>query len=536
MSGISLAALDIYTNTSFNSVSFSSDIVIHPGATLTLTGSIQITPGKSITVMDGAALHCNNGYIKGVIYSPLWQGIIIHNTASASPTTSLGLIMNNFRVEDAIIGIECIGIISSPHHNRRLDIQNTVFDNNERHIYVNNGAGIPYLANTEAFTYSDIYIDGCEFGNSPNTSPLDWMVDMRFTNFVTVKNTRFNSNSGYIAFHLNYPVNTTIEGCDFDGYNKIKLALHREIKNILIKNNDFDLSTSSNDKIGIDFTDMAAYPVNLDILANIFDAHGYNNQGSGILCAYSSQSEFEEITIANNSFLGLKYGAKLKHFNVSNSINKNEFMDCDYGLYFISENPDVEIKCNTFVSNNIDIYIDGGSQLMNQNFGYDPSNTFSSVSAGTYNIVNAGTNVFEYDYFSNMPIVPITSIIVLNNVSSDFDCNGYQNPPDPTESQVNNTSSNQQNSDRQQYLHKYKNPKAEFYLYPNPLTDILNISIYDVENPSFVIFDLQGKEIYRSFLNNGNNQLNISSLSSGLYLYSIFEIDTILETKKLVIQ
>ncbi|NGX83694.1 T9SS type A sorting domain-containing protein [Aequorivita sp. KMM 9714] len=62
-------------------------------------------------------------------------------------------------------------------------------------------------------------------------------------------------------------------------------------------------------------------------------------------------------------------------------------------------------------------------------------------------------------------------------------------------------------------------------VYPNPVTDYLNISFKDMEGETFdiSIFDLNGRLVYNNVLmdSTSNETLNFSGYSSGLYILNI---------------
>ena len=60
----------------------------------------------------------------------------------------------------------------------------------------------------------------------------------------------------------------------------------------------------------------------------------------------------------------------------------------------------------------------------------------------------------------------------------------------------------------------------EFYFYPNPIDDYLNINNHS-NYKSIIIFDINSKSIYESELIIGNNVLDISALQSGIYSVKI---------------
>lgn len=62
---------------------------------------------------------------------------------------------------------------------------------------------------------------------------------------------------------------------------------------------------------------------------------------------------------------------------------------------------------------------------------------------------------------------------------------------------------------------------ATIKLYPNPVTEYLTIDIDKLTELSIVIYNITGKEIYKSKLNQQRNTINVSALSSGTYLIQI---------------
>jgi len=75
----------------------------------------------------------------------------------------------------------------------------------------------------------------------------------------------------------------------------------------------------------------------------------------------------------------------------------------------------------------------------------------------------------------------------------------------------------------------------EYSVYPNPVNDVLNISISE-NNTSISIFDIVGKNVSDMKLINGTNTLNIENLNPGVYFYSIERNGNLIETKKLIVR
>ena len=79
--------------------------------------------------------------------------------------------------------------------------------------------------------------------------------------------------------------------------------------------------------------------------------------------------------------------------------------------------------------------------------------------------------------------------------------------------------------------------EIQYDVFPNPVNNILNINIKESNTISGItIYNLVGKEVSSIILKNGNNQLDVSKLSSGVYFYAIKSNHDIIETKKLIVE
>ena len=71
----------------------------------------------------------------------------------------------------------------------------------------------------------------------------------------------------------------------------------------------------------------------------------------------------------------------------------------------------------------------------------------------------------------------------------------------------------------------------KFNLYPNPATDILNISM-ETELKSVEIYSLLGQKV----LSTDKNQVDVSSLSKGMYMVRVEDVEGSISTQKLIIK
>lgn len=82
-----------------------------------------------------------------------------------------------------------------------------------------------------------------------------------------------------------------------------------------------------------------------------------------------------------------------------------------------------------------------------------------------------------------------------------------------------------------------ENEKIKVSIYPNPASDLLNITMKNtVNNVDFVLYNILGEKVILTNLNAGLNTVNVEKLPNGIYFYSIVKENKILETKKLVIK
>ena len=58
-------------------------------------------------------------------------------------------------------------------------------------------------------------------------------------------------------------------------------------------------------------------------------------------------------------------------------------------------------------------------------------------------------------------------------------------------------------------------------IYPNPTSDIININVTDLNNVMLEVFDVNGRLIFFQNLESKPNQLNLSKLQRGLYIFKI---------------
>lgn len=76
----------------------------------------------------------------------------------------------------------------------------------------------------------------------------------------------------------------------------------------------------------------------------------------------------------------------------------------------------------------------------------------------------------------------------------------------------------------------------ELSVYPNPASNVLNISLLNSDNGKIVIFDALGKEVLRKTIVN-NSTLDVSDLRNGVYFYHLIDSKGVsTEAKRLIVK
>jgi hypothetical protein len=80
------------------------------------------------------------------------------------------------------------------------------------------------------------------------------------------------------------------------------------------------------------------------------------------------------------------------------------------------------------------------------------------------------------------------------------------------------------------------NMNVEMVIYPNPTTDLVNLKIenYDLDNLSYALFDLQGRQIATKKITQNETQIQVNNLASAVYLLTVRDKNTLLKTFKII--
>ena len=74
-------------------------------------------------------------------------------------------------------------------------------------------------------------------------------------------------------------------------------------------------------------------------------------------------------------------------------------------------------------------------------------------------------------------------------------------------------------------------------LFPNPANSYLNIDVQDIASAQMRMINIEGKELKRAFLNEGNNRLDVATLNRGIYILEIMDAkNKVLKREKVLLK
>jgi hypothetical protein len=76
--------------------------------------------------------------------------------------------------------------------------------------------------------------------------------------------------------------------------------------------------------------------------------------------------------------------------------------------------------------------------------------------------------------------------------------------------------------------------ESNVIIYPNPVRDVLNITNIESSNYTAKIVDMSGRVIKSFVMRNGQNQIDVASLKSGIYLISMNDMNGKVNSAKMV--
>ncbi|MCX7861449.1 MAG: T9SS type A sorting domain-containing protein [Bacteroidales bacterium] len=271
-------------------------------------------------------------------------------------------------------------------------------------------------------------------------------------------------------------------------------------------------------------------------MINCLMFQNFSNYGTGLMANGLWSSNPIEVVIQNciymqNNLTSLAYPGRL--------------------FYLMSTHPSVHVK----VSNSV--FWDNGPKFTSNNtpdgiFYYDPGNTLditnSLVEFGwphyksnilTSNplfvsLPNTDLSPLDFDYksafnvYANSPLINPNMPQVYFNVPYDINGNPRDANPDLSSFEFNNPIPTS--------ISPIEN-SHDVVIYPNPVTNQLNIQLNSVENALIQIYDITGREIYCQLVNNKTNEVNMENIVNGFYTLKVSTLDgNVLAKQKIIKQ
>ena len=433
-----------------------SSVSVKPGGSLTISGcTVHMPKNGVIAVEPGGRLIVDNSTITNDCENCFWKGIEARGVATDPqvPTSNQGwvIIRNNSKIEHAITGvansnrdviwatnggiIQCYG---STFINNQTDVAFEGYDN------IWGGAVHPNLSH---FSLCNFILDN-NYKGTLLGMPMQNMVSLRSVEGITFSACKFlNRNNAFLqkgygtginavnsAFNVyalcpstphtvglcRYPTRSRFCGLGI-GINIQKLW--QPTLAVGIDQADFD-SCSIGEYVST-FEDVSTTRCNFNIghgrgVNYLFSTTALCGQNIGILSENSTRFKIEGNSFngkVNGEFGWQNFGTVIGNTGpVTNNIFRNLYDTLDFGAYSMGRNASsgragLQIKCNTFVDNDIDIYVNGGGSSAGPGYTGLPNQASSGSSAGntftatrTHNIDNH--TLYGFDYYYNIGMTP----------------------------------------------------------------------------------------------------------------------------------
>ncbi|WP_452232199.1 T9SS type A sorting domain-containing protein [Lacinutrix sp. MEBiC02595] len=348
---------------------------------------------------------------------------------------------------------------------------------------------------------------------------------------------------------LDLSSNPYLELLDADNNNlsALNIAANASLKSVFLSNNNLNsLDVSNNFQLEYLYCNLNNISV-LDVSANAYlkDLRCYNNNLSSVNFASNLNLEHLFISENNLSTVDVSANTALKTLTCdNNNLNTIDVSSNASLSYFSCTNNSLS---NLNLSNNADL-----KRLLCNN------NNLTSLdlsNAADLFLLYAQNNQIQSLDISNNP--DLRYVIAENNMLNDIDVrNGNNHRINQfivTSNQsltcvfVDNTSASYLNDwevdascnfvadeGECQTLSSPEILDIDFRMYPNPATTQVNINL-NVPVAKLALYTVSGQFLLEKQIEQGNNTLDVSSLSSGLYIATIITEES-KRTKKLVIQ
>ena len=524
-----------------------NDIIVKTGSMLTLTCILNMPTDKKIIVERGATLIVDGATITSSC-DEYWEGIEVWGNANENQPLLSQVLNGNYPANDWDQGV--------------VIIKNNATIENANNAIVTSKRNCGQSCHDLNFTGGIVYVQNSTFLNNWRTAEfMKYETDVSISQFISSSHL---INDDY--FHPSTP-NSHISNWD--------------VKNIKVVNCLFkdDRTNTADHPDGLKSID-GSYYVSINSFDNVDTAicvYEEDNIAASIqildnTCTNSNAFAYVEganvLNIWDNTInlgVGGKLGIGVKDcassFTTRNSIigtassinaivyqsngplshiaQKNVISDVACAVKAIGDNSGLKILCNQFYTNDFDIRIENsdnesGEIFANQGQLTDPAgNLFGGIckfNPGAHIYMTAGAIPFTYYHHNPKAYKPLCTVgpVTIVNTGITFDPQVHCTVADDNP--------NQEESGRlAQGEHQ-----DQFKIYPNPIginSSVFIEYIFESEASQFAVslYDALGNQVLQDDISTSEENLDISSLSPGVYLLVISDKEKILHQEKLIV-
>lgn len=442
----------------------SNDLTIAPGATLTLTGTLNMSKGTVISVQRGATLNINGGTITNAC-GDMWHGIEVWGTSSAAQNLAGAqgkvIVQNGAKIENAeeaiITGRNINNSFNWSYTGGIVQASNSTFSNNRRSVgflsyhwmsgpnelnnlsyfknctfettrLLNEPTLMPY-AHISLHDVKNVAILGCKFHNTSPTSVLD--VNHR--------------GDGIVSADAQYTVDDLMNTIIFPAtliapsvFNGLTYGVRADFtmagvnKWVRIRNSDFNnvlrgVQIAGSSGSAVDANNFNAIP---NALTTVFGDATWGSRMSNAI----------KLSVRGNTFTGAtasyqnNYGVIIDNCGNSagNLVKGNTLKDLYTGIQALGNNGSgangVQFRCNVFQpSMSYQLAVQMGGTLADQGnaclMGSTADNTFFVQASPAGSQINSPTVAFTYFASGTVPTNTAGPVTVTGCTSISGECN-----------------------------------------------------------------------------------------------------------------
>ncbi|RBP33086.1 putative secreted protein (Por secretion system target) [Oceanihabitans sediminis] len=439
----------------------------------------------------------------------------------------------NFKFYLLIITINFINSLNL--HSQTTAILDSNFEQALIYLNIDTNGLNGNILNSDAIAITTLYIDDYNISDLTGISAFQNLKNLyAINNHLTTIDLSTNPNIEIIDFDNNY-------------ISTINLQANTQLKKLYISNNlltTLDVSNNSNlELLSCNINNLSALDLSFNI--NLKDLRCYDNNISNLDVSNNLELEFLYASSNNLSHLQLNLNTDLKSLSFdNNSINsidlsQNEdltYLSCSNNNLTnldISNNDELKrILCNNNnltvldLSQTDDLFLlyAQNNNIENLDLSNNPNLKYFRAENNALSLVDIRTSTnYKLNEFVVTDNDDLTCIYVDDKYAS------YLN-----DWEVGSSCNFVLDEAECQTLSITETVLETFSLYPNPASSSVTIHLTSADS-NLKIYSLKGQIVYESILRKGENQVNTSHLSAGVYVVSILTENSNI-TKKLVIQ